>query len=719
MIVMNYNRIFCRMASLFLGGFVFVSCVYDRIYEEEAREESPFTEGYSLNLMLTLDNMGGTRAETPNQLREFENYIDPEKCRVLFFDHEEKFLFESKSRWVKQLAPGGNGEQWMVSIPMYPYGNDVDERWEWDLIRKSLQEHSFKIAILANRPALELYPDLEKDPKYEDREEHNYKNFNNAGPFWTVKDTRGYVERTEGDEANIKTVFDLHHTQHDPIYNDKGKPTSNNVIWPGENFYAFVMGSDNGDLTMSSTSSWVDYGEAMDDEGEKEELTTSTSTSTSTRRYARRADISYPIPMYGIQEFDKIENWVEGVPFNLSNLTQGTEQQQGGYSYKSISLLRSVVKLEFVFPKKFANSNDDINIDILQLAYPNIYARSEPMDVWTPTDQLWTEGHKNEDGTINEECEWFTLKKYARLVEGGRSGAAATTGTLENEIYTDDKNYSDAGIGPTLTFKNRYNFNAYRRRLSWFYGAWLEKGWPFTGVNAYNNGSSSVKDADYVKQIVDERKNNGDEPPRIFNPCIQRNNRVMCYHRGTGKKDVRYSGFSDDATHHHFIVYMGERNSIDPNYIYQVDKTGGLAPTVCYWHIGIQHPTRPNDGSESQGTTYYAYSFPIADYQTGNPVLGINKGFYLDDKSGASNRYFTYRQGAEPKNSTAMQSYADAMVTEDTTDYLPWPLMRNHHYVIKVGAITRAAGADESGFGFAVRSEVNYSETLGAAAGVN
>ena len=702
---MRYNRIFTRIAVLLLGGLFSASCIYDHIDDEIPEEvESPFTNGYSLNVMLSLDNLGGTRAETPNMLREFENYIDPEKCRVLFFDYEEKFLFESKSRWIKQLAPGANGEQWMVSIPMYPYGNDVDENWEWDQIRKSLQEHPFKIAILANRPALELYPDLEHDPQYEDRKESEYKTFDNSFPLWGVEDTRfGGIDGSENKDC--KTIFSLHHTHHDPIYTDKGTPTQNNVKWNGDNFYAPFMGDGQ---SMGATSSWVDFGEAMDDNGDCETFKDSKNQDTK-RRYAKRADKNYPIPMYGVQEFNKIENWIEGVPFNLSRLTTGTENEQGGYEYKSVSLLRSVVKLELIFPKYFNNGNNEnnkINLDLIQLGYPNIYARSEPMDVWTPTDQLWKAGHD-----VNEDCEWFTLKKYARLVEGGRTNAFTTTGTLENN--------QGKVNNPTAqqTTNNTYNLYAYRRRLSWFYGAWLEKGWPFDGVRDTNTGdytNGHTKGSDVVQAIVDQRRQSKDEPPRIFNPCIQRNNRVMCYRKDYGKKDLFYTGFSDDANYYHVVVYMGERNSIDPSALYKIDATGGYSPTVCTWYVGLEHPERRNGGT---GYTYYWYSFPIADYSAGNPVRDINGGFDKNDTTTSSdpnrspNKTFTYSPGNEPGNSDFLQSYADNMVTQPNTDLIPWPLMRNHHYVIKIGALTRAPGA-EDGFGFAVSSQVNYSETL-------
>lgn len=696
--VMRYTRRLFQIAALVLSGLFFVSCIYDHYEDEEMQETPPFSEGFSLNLRLSLDNMGGTRANNTSKLAEFENYIDPEKCRVLFFDYNDRFIFESKSRWVKQLAPTGDGEQWMVSIPMYAYGNDVKENWDWEEIRNLLMgkgeygdecqkayedrvkkardagkseteiakitPYTFKIAVLVNRPAMEVYPDLETEDK--DGGIRQASTFENSGPHWTTADTRFK-------SASPKTLMDLHHTQPDPIYRDKGYPTrtSNNVTYKWrdtgfDNFYAFVMGEENGELTMSSTSSWVDYGTNNGDDSPRKKKE-----GNSERRAARTADTNYPIPMYGLQAFNRIENWVEGVPFNLSTFVEGSDdsEEDSRYQHKSIALLRSVVKLELVIPKTFTNGTA-LTVDYLALAYSNIYARCEPMDTWTPTDELWKEGHDE-----SKECEWFTLKKYSRMVESGRSAAAATTGTLESNQGTISNSNNDL-----------YNFNAYRRRLSWFYGAWLDVDWPFSGLRENNNGTGA-QDKAVVQAIVDERRAKGDEPPRIFNPCIQRNLRVLV------DDNNLYTGYADDAQNYHYVVYTGERNGIDPNVLYAADNLSNIAPTICFWMIGI-----------SRGNTKYEYGFPITKYEeTANAARSINTLANLA----------TYTGDFPSGNPNVMGStYPGEMVSSSTTNYdlLPWPLMRNHHYTVKIGGITRAAGDD--GLEFMVSSEENHSESL-------
>lgn len=683
---MRYNRILHRIAALLLGGLVLGSCIYDHLDDGEPEIESPFTDGYSINVMLTLDNMGGTRA-TPEEFRTFENYIDPEKCRVLFFDKDGYFLFESKSRWVKQLTAGGE-ESWLVSVPMYAYGNDVAERWRWQQIRKVMMEEedakgvSFKIAILVNRPAVEVYPDLETEDKDGDVQ-RGATTFDNSGPHWDVKDTRfgdGF-DPTLGRNPSCKTIYDLHHTQADPIYNDKGHPTNGNNKWTDNNFYLPFIGeqqmpNNEGKMldVMSSTSSWVDYGPTNADDSPRTLI--DKNNGRSKRRAARAPDTNYPIPMYGVQNFGKIENWVDGVPFNLSKFTNSNDPGKD-YEYKSIALLRSVVKLELVVPKTAFNSNAARTPDFVALAYSNIYARSEPMDCWTPTEKIWKDGAKHENRNQNNleegNCEWFTIQKYSRLVQ---NNAGVPTDAALNTA--DDKEANNPKV--------KQNLHAYRRRLAWFYGAWLDNpNWNFTGLydtndGTYNRGHTSGRDV--VQAIVDERRALGDFPPRIFNPCIQRNNYVIV------DEENRY----DDGTNWHYIVYTGERNGIDPNAIYNIDVKTSIAPTVCFWMLAVNGRM---------------YAIPITKYEGNTVVTNDCLSRYLSYTG-------TYPGSAALSNPPAMSSnnsgssYPQLMVESTTTnlDLLPWPLMRNHHYTITIGGVRADDGE------LTISSDVKCSETL-------
>lgn len=638
------------------------SCIDDDLECMDTNDvPEEITKGYSLTLAVTLDKMGGnTRSANTTELEEFESYIDLEKFRVLFFDSEDKFLFESKSRWVKQIGATSDGfSQWLVSVPVFSYGNDKDYNWDWEEIRDVLTKEedtngvSFKIAILANRPDREALPELE-DNRYASGTKH----FDNSGPNWKQKDTRWGTEPKE--------VFDLHHCQWDPIYENKGRPTetqSNQTVqWKGQNFYAFVMGEQTADdgkteRTMSATSSWVDFGPDLSDD-EKYHHGTYTK-----RRFAKRADKSYPIPMYGIQNFGRITNWIEGTPFNLSNITQNSDDQFGDYVYKKIALLRSVVRVDLKLRKTIFGSNNPAVPSFIALAYCNIYARCEPMDVWTPTEELWGGEH---DG-VDKSCEYYLIRKHGLMAKN------SVTGTI-NAADAQGESY-DAG-----------SFKAYRERLSWYYGAWLEKGWDFGTLGAQR-----------VKELYGEEtdRKNDQKFPHIFNSAIQRNQYAMC-------DKVRYTGFPDDNDYFHYVVYTGERNMNDPNRIYNIDATGGFAGTICHWKFNV--------GS-------LAYSYPLTDYGAGNPSREIFNSSNSADKSSE----YKPSSSSEPAHPAGLTKYADNLQTNSTytDDKYPWPLLRNHVYVLTIDpnssgtaskSSTRSGKYEEEAF--TVRTEEFYSRSL-------
>lgn len=408
---------------IFLGiGMLLNSCTSEDIIVPSEEEENLFIDDFSLSFSVFLDKMGGeenTRAFDDDFLTEYENYIDLEKFRVLFFNSEDKFLFESKSRWVKKMSEG-EGSTWFVSVPLFTYGNE--DEWNWDGIRTQLTSGKFKIAILANRPGTIYFPD------FDDNTLGEAKWFDNSGPNWTP-------DNSVCGGTKIKTVFDLLHSQWDPIYHSKGNTSG----W-SENGYKFIMGTNEaGELTMSSTSNWVTVEKS--------------STTVSGVRDFITPDFDHPIPMYGIQEYQQIDNWEKGTTFNLERSSD-----------KAISMLRSVVKLELLIPKSKVTTQPSY----VAIAYPNVYARCEPINVWTPTDQLWAEAEKKASSGYCNEID--KIMSY---------GPLCLTTDAANSTITD-----------------------FQKRYSWFYGAWKEKWeWPLNNLN--NNGVSGY--------------------PQIFNSCIQRN----------------------------------------------------------------------------------------------------------------------------------------------------------------------------------------------------
>lgn len=105
---------------------------------------------------------------------------------------------------------------------------------------------------------------------------------------------------------------------------------------------------------------------------------------------------SYPIPMYGVQEFPKIEAWGSQKVLDLS---------QGGA--RDIGLIRSLAKVELYLPV-------GVEISHVYLRSMNRKARCEPMDVSGSTSGFW-KGHTPGD----ESCEWFTIQKYGSGYKAG------------------------------------------------------------------------------------------------------------------------------------------------------------------------------------------------------------------------------------------------------------------------------------------------------------
>ena len=706
---MSIKGSYTFLASLF-ACLALTSCIDDDLTCDDYGIPKEITDGYSLNLTLTLDNMGGTRAEsTPQQLKDMEDYIDPEKLRILFFNNQEQFLFESKSRWVKQLAPLNGQPQWLVSVPMFDYGNDIDENWDWDAIRTALMSDNFKIAILANRLDSEWYPGF-KDTGLPS----TAALIDNTGPHWK----REHTVWGATDPKNIKKIFDLHHCQYDPIYHGKCVSVSYNtkdrtdaqgnkvqdeygynvkdtlgVTLTDGGYYDFIMDGydrdENGEplpslalpkeLTenekeiyakrrpqMGATSSWVEW-DVMDDDGhvvgESHEVPVieydpnwETANGAKNKdlkvRYSILPSKKHPIPMYGMQNFDKIEKWVKGTPFNLSKIiTDSEEEKIDYYTFKSIALLRSVVKLELKIPKSYNKP------EFVSMWYSNLYARCEPLNVWDPTDELW---EKESPHLTN--CEWLDIMNY----------------------------------GPICSINAKYNRygttkEAFQEVSTWFYGAWEKHGWKFTD-HGYKGGSKA-----------------DDKSPNIFNPCIQRHKMILCSKEG----DVS-SYYNDD--YWHFVVYTGERNMIDPNTLPQLS---GSAYSVL-WSF--------SDKIDDTKSNYYY--IPVADYGDNGSRnrTAINCfGPYNKDNATFVNGTGTYQLpywNAKRNGTTGIlyygntikggesNSHVDANLQIGITDVneMPWPLLRNHVYTITIGGPTTRS--EDDGMPFTVTSEDHYSESL-------
>lgn len=644
------NKKYTYLIFLFACLAVVTSCVDD--LQADMNSEGEFTDGYSLQLTVTLDNLGGTNnstrasdLSTDNPMKEWEDYIDPEKFRVLFFNKYEEFLFESKSRWVKQLAPTADGfSQWQVSIPMYSYGNDISYEWDWDKIREELTTNEFKIAILVNRPLKDFSPGfsesgLNGDPKWID----------NTGPHWK----KNHTSWGAGKNDTIRTIIDLHHCQYDPLYHAKSVNGTDEDNLKNDNFYDFIMGDYNLDKDgkptstyinrypkMGATVSFIHWGDKEDYKGEyiKTGYDSDFPNASTQVKYTILPDKTHPIPMYGIQTFDPITHWVKGTPFNLSSMA---DSQTSEYTPKTISLLRSVVKLELCIRKDLFNNKKP---PLVLLWYPNIYSRCEPMDVWTPTDQIWKD-HDNG-------CEWKDIMAYGLV-------------SSKNTTLGGTKRYEQTDVG------------AFQKTMSWFYGAWSEN------KPKKNNEDADVPRWDFMrhngtKATIVGTNNGVPNYPRIFNSCIQRNKSVICNEKGDLSEEY-------DDSYWHYVVYTGERNMIDPNKIPNMKET----VYAISWMF--------KDGTTSGSNAKY-YFIPIADYNSSS------------GNTHASNCLKAVSLTSYDLQSP-MKDYAGKLrdeVAENQQNEMPWPLLRNHHYRIIIGKPneTRADG------GISVQSEEFHSESL-------
>lgn len=604
------TNILHKILGTLVLGLALTSCVDEALEPSKPAQPSSPIEGaddeFTLDVALTLDVFGGTPEQgLVNPMRSVEDYIDPERCRILFFDYQEKFLFESKSRWVRKLSTDNSGfSEWLVSVPFFSTGNDVTYNWDWDYIRDRITKYPFKIVILANRPEIQVHPDLATSWGDRDQRDDKVDYFDNSGPHWTAADT------------NVKSLIDLHHAQWDPVYTQKGQRASG----AKEGYYDFIMGKDTklgssyySNRTASATSAWVDFGPNNDDTGNKD---------TYSRRYNRMPSQDYPIPMYGVQEFDPITTWTRGTPFNLSKITKDGANSK--YNLKSVSLLRSVVKLELLVSRTLAKPT------YLALMYSNIYARAEPMDIWTPTDKLWAENHDNG-------CEWDDIFNYGNIVKSGDP-----TGIRSYDPPSGD----DAC------------FDAFRDRIAWFYSSWAENG---------PDGKPRWTFGNYGVSRVQSIARNNPNYPRMFNPITQRNTAV----RMTSACDVSNS-YSDG--YYHFIIYTGERNINDPVYLanmsgYKTDepdpekaaKSIGMEGQICAFKFNI-------------GST--CYLVPIKEYT--NASSGASAG-----TTGIQTT--TYSSTAEPDDGSMKDYFKLVYDNPNNRNYRPWPLLRNHVYRIVIG----------------------------------
>ncbi|MCH5224569.1 MAG: hypothetical protein J1D77_01170 [Muribaculaceae bacterium] len=261
-----------------------------------------------------------------------------------------------------------------------------------------------------------------------------------------------------------------------------------------------------------------------------------------------------PIPMYGVQDFPPLGDvWDEGSTYNLSQILEGSISDI--YQSRSISLIRSVAKVTVWFPKTLGEPK-------------HIYARgfnttafAEPMDVFMPTNLLWSKDvshpqsvnyDKSFDANYYDKYFGFYRNFYKFSSDAEKKEKQAEiTGLTHNGVC---EWYKLQEFGPY--FGSNLAFDTY---YGWLYGSWakLPFPWHYNNLEAYQNLSPV----------------NGFDSPHIFNPLILRADFISFV-------DVtKY--FNDN--YYHYVIYMPERAIDDPTTL--ADKASG---TTIIPHIEIR-----------------------------------------------------------------------------------------------------------------------------------
>lgn len=212
-----------------------------------------------------------------------------------------------------------------------------------------------------------------------------------------------------------------------------------------------------------------------------------------------------PIPMYGVQNYKKLENWQPGTTFDLSH----ERKENGTYEEKTISLIRSLAKVEVYLP------TDQGKPRHIYMRSMNRTARCEPVDVETPTNTLWKEDNHNLASNSKGACEWYDIQEHGTFYTGGQK--------------------KDDTTSPDKT-------KAYQSQLSWYYGSWQNASWKNNGRNGWDFSGVNVPNSNFY--------------PHLFNPSIDRSDFTHM---------IEVS--SDRSGYYKYILYVPDKNIDDPNYV--------------------------------------------------------------------------------------------------------------------------------------------------------
>lgn len=337
----------------------------------------------------------------------------------------------------------------------------------------------------------------------------------------------------------------------------------------------------------------------------------------------------YPIPMYGIQDFDPIgEYWEPGLLFNLSQYNHAKKE---GYNYRTVSLLRSLARVEVklskaAFPKKPSH---------VYLRSLNRSARTTPVDFFTPTDIVWNGFNplsKSDAQRLQNYTESDELNEQAVLI--------STPGHKKewDNIYQYGPFYVGNSFIDTGTKEERVT--EFRKTTSWPYGVW-EKQWNWD----WNRTSENVGYYDTYK-VGDSRAHTGQtvpEYPRIHHPRISRSDYA------------RFTEVNDPNGYWHYVIYAAEKNITD------ADNPGNTADRPKIIHIELRfNGGMSNDNADEN----------LVDNFDDNAAYRL----YFTEGGMAQSSSFTY---------TGRSSW-DNYERDWNIARQHWPIIRNHAYIFTV-----------------------------------
>ncbi|MCH5225459.1 MAG: hypothetical protein J1D77_05640 [Muribaculaceae bacterium] len=247
-----------------------------------------------------------------------------------------------------------------------------------------------------------------------------------------------------------------------------------------------------------------------------------------------------PIPMYGIQSYEPLGNlWEVGTTFDLDNYNYISNDYNDVADptktyFHPIYMLRSVAKIEIKIPTSLESHH-------VYLRSLNRYARWEPADVVSNTNEIWTKGHdalSGQDYLKRDYCEWFNIQNQGVFYN-------PETQNLDKIIGKDDED-NDIVTG-------RPQLDVYKKKLAWYYGTWAKNG-QLGGVTP--------------EQTVDVT--NEFDYPHIMNALVGRSD--FC----------RFIPAGHEGIYDRYVLYVGEKYIDDPD---SKDLGGAVetsSPKICH-----------------------------------------------------------------------------------------------------------------------------------------